>query len=271
MLSFGLYLEKTGDLMIIRFLTAIALCTVLSPTAFAKDKLRGEVFCFPAKDVPKIVDSLKEVNDNRRDVVDVNIKPKFIIKDDGDWPERFFLRTESAEIDIPVETPSGLTPTFLRKVYAHKDSDVCVADKSRADRPEFDEGLYFEMGLSPLFHNASGRHDIAELEEGTKDGKKFYKKMIPSVARMFMPDTDYLAVKYDDMRRNGAQIFALVQGREVPVESKLYKEMHVVSYDDLEDMGAAALIVKGGAYRLQPTVSVKTMKRFGWGQEEEDR
>jgi len=35
-------------------------------------------------------------------------------------------------------------------------------------------------------------------------------------------------------------------------------------------MGASALIVRGGAYSLQPIVSVKTMKRFGWGQEEDE-
>lgn len=111
---------------------------------------------------------------------------------------------------------------------------------------------------------------MAALKEGTKDGKSFYKKMIPSVARMFMPDTDYLAVKYDDLRTTGAQIFARVGDNDVPLTAELYKEMHVVSFEELEDMKASALIIKGGAYKLQPTVSVKTMKRFGWGQEEDE-
>lgn len=253
-----------------RLIFTMLIAATVSQNAFAETKLRGEVFCFPAKDVPKIIDSLKEVKDSRRDVVDVDINPKFIIKDGGAWPERFFLRTDSQEIDIPVEKPSGLTPSFVGKTYAHPESDVCVADKTRADRPEYDEGLYFEMGLSPLFHDNAGRHDMATLKQGTKDGKSFYKKMIPSVARMFMPDTDYLAVKYDDLRTTGAQIFALVDGNEVPLSAELYKEMHVVSFEELEDMKASALIIKGGAYNLQPTVSVKTMKRFGWGQEDDE-
>jgi hypothetical protein len=140
----------------------------------------------------------------------------------------------------------------------------------RADRPHYDEGLYFEMGLSPLFHNPSGRHDMAELKEGTKDGKTFYKKMIPGAVRLFMPDTKYLAVRYNDFRTSGAQIFAQVGETEVPLEAELYKDMHVIAYDDLKDMGASAMIVRGGEYQLQPTVSVKTMRRFGWGQEDED-
>jgi len=146
---------------------AILSLAILTPQAQAAEKLRGDVFCFPAKDVPKIVDSLKAVKEDRRDIVDVDVNPKFLIKDGGDWPERFFLRTDSAEIDIPVEKPSGLTPTFISKAYTHPESDICVADKARADRSENDEGLYFEMGLSPLFHNTSGTHDMAELKEGT--------------------------------------------------------------------------------------------------------
>jgi len=254
-----------------KHLSALLILALLAPqSAMAADKLRGEVFCFPAKDVSKIVNSLKEVKESHRDVVDVNLNPKFIIKDGGVWPEEFYLQTEDAKIDIPVEKPSGLTSTFLEEAFAYPDSDVCVRDKTRADRPETDEGLYFEMGLSPFFHNRSGRHDIDELIEGAKDGKSFYKKMIPSVARMFMPDTDYLAVKYDDRRMTGAEIFALVGDEEVPLTGELYKEMFVISCDELEDIDATALIIKGGAYHLQPTVSVKTMKRFGFGQDVED-
>ena len=255
--------------MTLKFITLLSLFMALPHTAFAAEKLRGEVFCFPSKGIPKIVDNLKEVKESRRDIVDVNINPKFIIKDGGDWPERFFLRTDTSEIDIAVEKPSGLTPGFIEKVFANAESDVCVADATRAERPEYDEGLYFEMGLSPLFHNRSGTHDMAELKEGTKDGKTFYKKMIPAAVRMFMPDTDYLAVNYDDLRVSGAEIFARVDDQDVPLEAELYKEKHVISFEDLKEMDASALIIKGGAYTLQPTVSVKTMKRFGWGQEEE--
>ena len=252
------------------FSTLLILAVLTPQSAMAADKLRGEIFCSPAKDVSKLVDNLKDVKQSRRDVVDVDINPKFIIKDAGVWPERFFLRTDSQEIDIPVEKPSGLTPSFIEQAFKYPDSDACVADKTRATRPEHDEGLYFEMGLSPFFHNTSGLHEMAELFEGTKDGKTFYKKMIPAAVRMFMPDTDYLAVKYDDMRVTGAQIFALVDGQEVALTAQLYKEMHVISCKDLEDMNASALIVKGGAYKLQPTVSVKTMNRFGWGQDEDE-
>jgi len=254
---------------IIRIL-GISACLILPLSVQAETKLRGEVFCFPVKDVSKLVDRLKEVDEDRRDIVDVRVNPKFLIKDEGSWPESFFLRTKTGDIDIPIEKPSGLTPTFIETAYEHSDGDVCVADKARADRPEHDEGLYFEMGLSPLFHNVSGKHTMEELKEGTKDGKVFYKKMIPAAVRMFMPDTKYLAVQYHDLRTDNVQVFAKTDDGDVPLEVEPYKDMHVVAYETLEDMGASALIVKGGTYRLQPTVSVKIMKRFGWGQEDDE-
>jgi len=261
----------TNKNSIMRFAVLLMISAFAVPlSAFAGEKLRGDVFCFPAKDVSKIVNNLSQVDEDRRDVVNVNINPKFLIKDGGVWPERFYLRTAETEIDIEVEKPSGLTPSFIENAFAYPESDICVADKTRAERPADDEGLYFEMGLSPYFHNSTGRHEISELKEGTKDGKSFYRKMIPAAVRMFMPDTDYLAVKYDDLRTTGAKVFAHVDGQDIPLMPELFKEMHVVSFKDLEQMGATALIVKGGTYNLQPTVSVKTMKRFGWGSEEDE-
>ena len=236
-------------------------------SAHADDELRGEVFCFPAKDVPRIVTSLQNMKAARTDIVDVDIAPRFIIKDGGVWPERFFLRSAAGqETDIEVLKPSGSVPDFLPAVMADASADICVTDKTRAAKPKNDEGLYFEMGLSPFFHNRSGRHDMAEIFEGTKDGKSFYKKMIPAVARPFMPATDHLAIKYDDTKQ-APIIKAEVDGKLVTLPSEMFKDFHVIPCKALEDLGASALVVEGGAYRLQPIVSVKTMKRFGWGEE----
>ena len=116
-------------------LTPIALLFLMMPNlTFAADKLRGDVFCFPAKDVPKLVNKLSEVKQEQRDIVDVKLNSKFLIKDGGDWPERFFLRTESSEIDIPIEKPSGLTPTFLEQANAHPQSCLLYTSPSPRDQ-----------------------------------------------------------------------------------------------------------------------------------------
>ncbi len=250
-------------------LAALSTALICTSAYGQSENLRGEIFCFPAEKVPKLVKNLGKVKESRRDVVDVGLMPKFLIKDGGDWPERFFIRTKSEEFDIAIEKPSGETPDFIAIAQAHPQGDVCVADKARAERHISDEGLYFEMGLAPIFHNRSGTHQLAELSEGTKDGKSFYKKMVPSALALVMPDTKYLAVRYDDFRHD-AELYARVNGQDVPLKPEPFKDMHVVSLKSLKEMEASALIVSGGPYQLRPTVSVKLMKRFGWGEEAED-
>lgn len=240
-----------------------ALVLTCAPAA-ADDDLRGETFCYPAKKVERIISDLAEIDTERRNVVDVKLDPKFLINDGGTWADRFYLRVDDTITELTVEKPSGRVPDFLNAVNAAPDSDVCIDDKARADRPKFDEGLYFEMGLSPYFHNRSGTHDLKELREGTKDGRKFYKKMAPGPLGMFVPDCDYLAIKYEAADITPV-VFAMVDGIKRPVASTAHDTMHVVSLKALEKAGAAALIIEGGAYNLQPVPSVKFMKRIGWG------
>jgi hypothetical protein len=243
---------------------------LMASPALAKDtEKRGEIFCFPAKAVPKLVDEVAEVKEKYRNIVDVTIDPKFLIKDGGVWPDQFYLARDGEVVTaMPFSKEDGRVANFMSAVRAAPDTDICVDDPTRANRPADDEGLYFELGLSPLFHNRSGQHSMAELEEGTKDGKKFYKKMIPDVFAFMMPDTDYLAVKYTDTR-TPLQVFALVAGQEVALSSEPHKDFHVISFEEMEDMEASGLIIRGGEYHLQPVPSPKTMRRFGWGQKED--
>ncbi|WP_427452075.1 hypothetical protein [Litorimonas sp. WD9-15] len=243
----------------------VLLVTVSASSAFASEDLRGETFCFPAKDVPKLVSELAEVDEDRRDIVDVRLQPRFIIKDDGIWPERFYLAKDGELVtDIPFSRETGATPTFLESAKARPDTDICVDDPTRADRPADDEGLYFEMGLSPLFHNESGTYSLDELKEGAKDGKKFYKKMLPGVVAMLMPDTDYFAVKMV-VRDAVPTVAALTERGQTPLTLEPVKDMWIVSLDDIKDLDATGMTITGGAYELQPVPSPKTLRQFGWG------
>jgi len=194
---------------------AICACaqTVAAQTADGK---RGEIYCFPAKDVPKLVARIDKVDAKRRDVVDVKLDPKFLIKDGGVWPDAFYLAREGEIVtQMPVSREDGRVPNFLEAVEAAPDTDICVVDPTRADKPEDDEGLYFEMGLSPLFQIATGEHDMSVLKKGARDAKSFYKKMIPAAFRMFMPDTNYLAVKYRDPTLQTADATAAIFARRL--------------------------------------------------------
>jgi hypothetical protein len=229
----------------------------------AGEKLRGETFCFPAKDVPKLVSELGEVKAERRDIVDVRLKPRFIIKDDGIWPDRFYLSKDGELVtEMPFSRETGAVPSFIEAASARPDTDICVDDPTRADRPYDDEGLYFEMGLAPLFKSTPGKHSLAELEEAAKDGKKFYKKMLPSALAIFMPDTDYFGIRMRD--REAVPTAAAFSGDiENILELEPVNDMWVVSLDDIEDLDASYLVIGGGEYDLQPVPSPKTMRKFG--------
>ena len=241
------------------------LCGISTAANADTDDLRGETFCFPAKDVPKLVSELAEVKPERRNIVDVRLEPRFIIKDDGVWPDRFYLAKEGELVtELPFSRETGAVPSFISAATARPDTDICIDDPTRANRPADDEGLYFEMGLSPLFKSTPGRHSLAELKEACKDGKKFYKKMLPGAIAIFMPDTDYLGIRMVDRKAEPTAI-ALVDDIRMPLALERVKDMWVVSLDDIKDANAESLIIEGGAYDLQPVPSPKTLRRFGLG------
>jgi len=52
---------------------------------------------------------------------------------------------------------------------------------------------------------------------------------------------------------------------KLDLELEVFKDMWVVSLDDIEDLDAQQLVIDGGAYDLQPVPSPKTMAKFGFG------
>lgn len=240
-----------------------ALCALPSAAYAGKDNLRGDTFCYPAKDVPKIVGELAQVKPERRNIVDVRLKPRFIIKDGGVWPEKFYLAKPDGEVimDMPFSRETGAVPSFIDSATSYPKSNICIDDPTRAHLPEDDEGLYFEMGLAPLFKVTTGQHSLAELEEAAKDAKKFYKKMLPDVVSMFMPNTDYFAIKMID-RKAVPAAFASLGEDETEISLVPVDEMWVLSIDDVADIEGANLNVRGGPYDLQPVPSPKTLRKF---------
>ena len=237
---------------------------------FDRDEIRGKIYCFPTKFAVQLIDKLAKASPDKKDIVDSTLAPRFRIFDGGDLPDSYFIRPSGNTRDMGVAftiLADGRVPDFLEKVRsAPADSDLCIKDLARVGRPGDDEGLYFEMGLTPKFKNTSGVYSYSELKEGTKDGKSLYKKMIPAVARLFMPDTDHLSLRYNDIQ-TPVQIKAFQGEKVLPeIKTQFYNESHVFDLDDLMDMKADRLEISGGAYALSPVPSIKTMKRFGIGE-----
>lgn len=248
--------------------TSMLACGFAFADDFDREGVRGEVYCFPTKSAVETVSKLQGANEDKKNVVAPPLTPRFRIFDGGKLPQEFFLRGDDEQMLTAFTiSPDGSTPDFIPKVLsAERDSDICIKDVNRVGRPADDEGLYFEMGLTPEFKSPSGRHTIDELLEGCKDGKSLYKKMVPAAVRLLMPSADHLSLKYE-AEGTPLQAVAYKGGEALPaIESEIYNDAYVFDLDDLEDMGADTLVISGGAYTLSPVPSVKTMKKFGIGE-----
>jgi len=112
------------------------------------------------------------------------------------------------------------------------------------------------------FLTNSGYHDLATLEDGLKDGKSHYKKMVPAAMRMLVPSLKYVMIEYDV--EDTPPQFTAVKGQE-PIEGlehETFCELAMIKVIDLEKLGADGLKIMGGAYNLTPVPGVKTLKRF---------
>lgn len=258
------------------FVPAVILSVVsaglLSGTAayaddFDRESIRKEVYCFPVQYARETIEKLSAAGADKTDVVAPPLSPRFRIFDGGDLPQRYFLKTAArSETEFTINA-DGAVPDFISHIEAaEKGGDICIQDAARIGRPGDDEGLYFEMGLTPEFKNTSGRYSLSELKEGTRDGKSLYKRMIPSVARLFMPNTDHLSLRYTQAD-TPFQVVAYKGELALPqITAQLYNGAHVFDLDDLEDMDADRLEIIGGDYVLSPVPSIKTMKKFGIGE-----
>lgn len=245
-----------------------AISAALAPSVLATDytqsDVRSETYCYPAKHATRTITQVSKVKDYHRDIVDIKMAPRFLIYDNGALPERYFIEHNGEEIDFTI-TDDGRVPDFVEKVLkSPKGAGLCIQDIARTGVASDDESLYFEMGLTPFFNNVSGRHDLAELIEGTKDGKAHYKAMIPPAVRAFMPSTKNFHIKYDNADKP-LQIFAETASGMQPLEGEFFNEGYIISMDQLKNISAKALLIKGGDYKLAPVPSVSLMKRFGIG------
>lgn len=229
-------------------------------------ELREETRCFPAKGIREFMGRFDDIEPSKRDNVDAFFRANFTIEDGGGYPDRFYIKQDAGEVDIAIDE-EGLVPDFRETVKASSEgAELCVQDKARAGTPVDQDGGQFSLPLSVRFINTSGTYDLDELKDGLKDGKSFYKKMVGGPMAILVPKMTHMVVSYDD-ETTAPQISAFKD--DVPIEgleSELFNGSHVVRFKDLTAMGATHLKVTGGEHTLSPVPSIKTMKKFGFGE-----
>lgn len=256
-----------------RLLIGVSMVAI-APLSFAQDKdqesdaaveLREETRCFPAKGIRDFVGRFDSLETSKRDTIDVFFEPKFVIRDDGTYPDRYYVKQGDKEIDLPINE-EGEVPDFVETVKSSAEtSEICLQDKARTGTPVDQAGVSFSLPTSIRHIKAEGTYDLETLKDGLKDGKSFYKKMVGGAMALLVPKMTHMLINYED-DTTPPQIQALNGETELEgLEYEIFQGAYVVKYKDLKKMGATHLKVTGGDHSIAPVPSIKTMKKFGIG------
>ena len=150
------------------------------------------------------------------------------------------------------------------------DGELCVDDPTRVGLPMDEDGVSFSVDFEVRYKQTDGVHMIDELKDGTKDGKSYYKKIVPAPVRLFLPKFDHVTITPEI---ENAALIIKAQMDDAILPGLTVEEFHgsyVVDVDELENLGADRLVIQGGAYYMEPTPSIKAMKKFMRGDEDKE-
>ena len=250
-----------------KYLGGVFMGVLLSAPVLAQDKeessppLREQVNCFPAKGITEFVSKFQNIDADKRDTVDMLFAAKFKVNDGGAFPSRIFIRDEDVETDFTIDS-EGNVPDFMNIGSASEKAQLCSEDPSRVGTPRGGDDMNFSIENDVHFLVNSGYHDLATLQDGIKDGKTHYKKMVPAAMRMLVPSLKYVMIEYE--AKDTSPQFTAMKGQE-PVEGlehETFCELVMIKVKDLEKLGADGLKIMGGAYNLTPVPGRKTLERF---------
>lgn len=250
-----------------KYLAAALIGFFLSGLAFAEDKgeedtqLRELVTCFPAKGIVEIVSKFQNLDADKRDTVDMFFEAKFKVNDGGVMPNRIFIRDAGTETDFTIDADGNISD-FVAIGKASETAELCSEDPSRVGTARGGDDMQFSLESDVYFLSHNGYHDLAALQDGLKDGKTHYKKMLPGPMRMLVPSLKYVMIEYD-VEDTPPQYSAM--NGQMPVEGlshETFCELPMIKVKDLEELGADGLKVMGGTYKLTPVPGVKTLARF---------
>jgi hypothetical protein len=255
----------------------IIACALFAAPAFAQDantegadeEMRPAEMCFPAKDMIKYQQKFAKLDAKKKDTVSVKPAAQFEIMTVGaSFPQRFFVRDGDVETDMPI-LPDGSVPSFGTLFAASKDAEICIFDPARAGTPKDEKSIKFDVNMDVSFNQAGGTHSLAELEDGLKDGKSHYKKMFGAMSFM-MPNLTHVILSYE-AEDTPVQITATQGGAPITgLTSEAFAGAHVIEVAAIEALGGDGLQIVGGTYQLEPGLSVEKMKKFGFGEDDDE-
>lgn len=247
---------------------ALGAVSLISGSALAAEKsdIRKAVECMPGKDIVKLLTKFDKMDLDKRDTVDAFIAAMFNVEDGHALPDRMFMRSGGVDTDLTIAA-DGKVPDFDKIADMPKEGEICVEDQARAGLSREDDGMSFSVDFDVKFKDESGIYSLEKLQDGAKDGKSFYKKLVPAPIRLLIPKMTHMSVTFDNPAAEGQRIEAF--SGDTPVSGLIiepFGETSVIEVAHIEGLGADRLVISGGAFDMEPSPSIEKMKKLGFSE-----
>jgi len=250
-------------------LLGTTLCTAfLSGNAFAsevKDMAAG-IKCLPANKIIKLASKFDSMKPEKKNTVSVTPEMQLTASEGTTLPERVYFRAGTSEHKFNMDK-DGVVTDFARIGTMNKKGELCMQGQQFIGKAEGESGMNLSISFDIRFKNSSGSHSLAQLIDGAKDGKSYYKKMFPGPMSIMVPKMTHVGITYlDNLETAKPNIYAAKAGNKIDdLLVEQLSSMYVVSIKDLKNLGADTLKIDGGKYQLTPIPSIEKMKKLGFG------
>lgn len=247
-------------------LSAPALADDAAPETQTPERL-GPEYCFDTDSFAKPMRKRADMKSEKRDRVNFHMPMSVWLEPSEAPPSHVEVRDAGSvtRFDFsPVHDNIFITPSLADALGSTSEAaQVCVVDPTREGRLRSERGYRGGLSMDVLWMSTPGTHDLADIEDGLKDGRSHYKKLAGAMA-MLVPKFTHIAVRHPN-RETPPKVFATRAGADVgEPEFEDYDGTRFVSVKAIEALGADAIRIDG-PYEIGPSPSVKQVKRFTGG------
>ena len=228
-------------------------------------ELRDELTCFPISGISDFARKFENLKKSKIDSVNMFFEAHLRVKDGGSLPERVYVKYKDNEYNLIFSRDEQVV-NIERILQAENGSDLCAYDPIRAGTLKDGDTLEFDMDSDVRFIENNGYHTSNTLEDGLKDARFLFKKMVPGPAKIFVPKFTHLLVSAIDEQDSIYFEAVNSDNNKIPIATESYCGDKVIKFKDLNAVDAKGINIKGGDYMLYPVPDLETLASFSEGE-----
>lgn len=246
--------------------TSLLLCGPVSAAAQVPETLGAET-CFPIQEITKRVHKMDELKASKRDTVALRMEAEIEPEDGEALPDRLEIRDAGRVTRLPLNEQNRTTSLLDTVRTASEAAEFCIVDPAREGRLREEVGYDFDLGLNVGFIETPGHHSLEQIEDGLKDGRSHFKKMMGAMG-FLIPKFTHVAIASDE--DVPPAVFVTKDGVDLgQPEFETFDDVRLYEVDQIETLGGDGLRIVG-PYRMSPSPDAKTVARFSGNDEDNE-